>query len=205
MWISTKYYINKISIILFTLISLITILSFLNFNLRKNNSYIKINHLQNGDLVLRCGRSLESYAVYLTDSEPEFSHIGIIKFENSTPYVIHAVPNKSNYILKEKFSTFTNSKKCSKYAVYRAKLNTNTLNKIADEAQSFYNLKYTFDNAYDLKSNSELYCSELVYKAFKKAGVELQLSTKELNYILGKHAVLFPSEFTKNPIFYKII
>jgi hypothetical protein len=204
MLISTKYYINNIGIVVIFII-FIGALSFLNFNAKNNTIPTKKTHLQNGDLVLRCGRSIESYAVYLADKEPEYSHIGIIVVEHSIPYVIHAVPNKTNLILKEQLSTFLNAKNCSKYAIYRANLNPNKLNIIATEAQNFYLSKYTFDNAYDLATNQELYCSELVLNAFLNAGINIKIPAKELNLVVTKRSIIFPSEFTKHPLFKRII
>lgn len=161
--------------------------------------------LKNGDLILRCGKSTESYAVILADSNTEFSHIGIISIQNNTPYVIHAVPHKNHFIKKDKLTTFLSPKNASKYAVYRTKNTDEILKKVAFEAESFYTNKCTFDNDYNLKTNSKLYCTELVLKAFQNTGINLNLKVKEFNYILGKHPIIFPSEFTKTPLFYKII
>lgn len=162
-------------------------------------------NLKNGDLILRCGKSTESYAVILADSNTEFSHIGIISIENNIPYVIHAVPHKKYFIKKDKLKTFLSPKNASRYAVYRTKNTDEVLKKVAFEAESFYTNKYTFDNDYNLKTNSKLYCSELILKAFQNSGINLNIKPKLLNYGIGKHLIIFPSEFTKAPTFYKII
>ena len=160
---------------------------------------IKFSKINNGDLILRCGRSTESYTVYLVDSKTEFTHIGIVSIENGIHYVIHAVPHKNNFIKKERLSKFLNPKYTSKFAVYRTNFSSNILTNVVNEAQKFYTKKYTFDNEYNLKTNSKLYCSELILKAFNKSKIELDIKTKDVNFLLGKHAIIFPSEFTKLP------
>ena len=116
MWVSKKYF-TTLFVVFSTIISLI-VLSYFKFSF-KNEASLSSNfkNLHNGDLILRCGRSTESFAVYLADENAEFTHIGIISLENDIPYVIHAVPSKTNLIQKEILSTFLNSKNTSKFAI----------------------------------------------------------------------------------------
>lgn len=187
------------------IVSLI-VLDYFKFSL-KNEASLSSNfeNLHNGDLILRCGRSTESFAVYLADTNSEFTHIGIISIENDIPYVIHAVPSKTNLIQKEKLSAFLNSKNASKFAVYRSNFNEVYLDKVVKTANSYYLNKYEFDTKYDLTTNTKLYCTELVLKAFNNYGAVLNVKPKQLNYIIGKHMIIFPSEFTKAPFFTRII
>lgn len=203
MWISKKYI--AIGFIIFiVIISLIT-LSYYNFSYKNEaREILKCENLKNGDLILRCGRSTASFAVYLADTKAEFSHIGIISVENNIHYVIHAVPCNDNFIKKEKLIDFINPNAASSYAVYRANCNPSILKKVVKQAQIFYNNKYIFDNNYDLTTNTKLYCTELVLKAFKNGGLDLHLNTKKLNLALVSFPILFPSEFTKSPLFNKI-
>jgi len=160
---------------------------------------INISKIHNGDLILRCGRSTESFAVYLTDSNAEFTHIGIISLENGTPYVIHAVPHHKKFIKKDKLTQFLSSENTSKFALYRSKFSKEVLYEVVKEAKRFYTNKYTFDNEYDLNTNSKLYCSELILKAFRNNSIQLSLKPKELDFLIGKYPIIFPSEFTKHP------
>lgn len=183
-------------------------LGFYYFSFRKTNQLLEIvnvKNLQNGDLILRCGKSTESYVVHLADNTSQFTHVGIIAFENGKPYVIHAVPHKNKKLIKESFSDFLNPKNASSYAIYRSNYNAEILTKVVNEAQNFYLKKYTFDNEYDLNTDTKLYCTELILKAFNNAGIYLKLTAKEFDYIIGKHKIIFPSEFTKKPEFNRII
>jgi len=192
----------SIIILLFTIL----IISYAYFYFKSYpKQHISSALLNNGDLILRCGRSTESFTVYLTDSESEYTHIGIISIEKNKPYVIHAVPCKNNILKKESLSEFLNPKNTSKFAVYRSNYNAFFLDKVVQKANLFYTKNYEFDNKYDLTTDSKLYCSELVLKAFRSVGITLEVKSKEFNYILGKHSIIYPSEFTKAPFFTKII
>lgn len=198
--------IKKCLLLLFGIIYILGAVFILDFFNNYNSIEIPKNlHLKNGDLILRCGKSTESYAVILADSKTEFSHIGIISIENQVPFVIHAVPHKNHLIKKDKLNVFLSSKNASKYAVYRANFNEEAMQKVTIEAQLFYDKKCTFDTHFDLTTNTKLYCTELIFKAFKNAGIPLKIRPKEFNYIIGKQPIILPSEFTKAPIFNKII
>jgi hypothetical protein len=205
----TKLKIARFKILFGTSLLIILVIIISNYFFFKSIPYnnFKINNsiLKNGDLVLRCGRSTESYAVYLADNNnTEFTHIGIISIENHIPYVIHAVPWKINTVKKEPLNNFINHKVASTYAIYRTNYNSTILKNVVNQANLFYQKKYTFDNEYDLTTNTKLYCTELILKAFRNAGINLNLKTKSINYVVGKHNLIFPSEFTKSP-FKKII
>lgn len=190
--------------VLFALVFLLN--NYLSFKSKQHNS-LKINSsiLKNGDLILRCGKSTESYLVHLADNTSEFTHIGIIAIEKGNPYVIHAVPHKKNTLKKETFSDFLNPKNASSYAIHRSHYNAETLTKVVNEAQNFYLKKYTFDTEYDLSTDTKLYCTELIIKAFNNAGITLNIKAKPLNFVIGEHDIIFPSEFTKKPEFNRVI
>ena len=179
---------------------------YLNFrNTNQLKEIVNFKNLQNGDLILRCGKSTESYIVHLADNTSEFTHIGIIIIEKGQPYVIHAVPHKNHTLKKELFYDFLKPKKASSYAIYRSHYNTRKLNKVVNEAKKFYLNKCTFDNEYDLNTDTKLYCTELILKAFNNAGILLNVKAKSLDFVIGKHTIIFPSEFTKEPQFKRII
>lgn len=98
-----------VSTILF--VSALQFLSYVSFqNNTLNSKQIIFSLINNGDLVLRRGKSTQSYMVSKADSDAKFSHIGIISIENNKSFVIHAVPHKYNVIKKEKLSEFLNPK-----------------------------------------------------------------------------------------------
>lgn len=186
-----------ISIFLVTLF--VSVAYFLFYSKPTNLITLNTLNLKNGDLVLRCGRSTESFAVYTADKNADFTHIGIVVFQNKTPYIIHAVPHKNKLLKKETIEDFLNPKNASKFAIYRSNFSSTTLQKVTSEIKTFYNNKIVFDNNYNLDTDNEMYCTELIVKAYRNANIQLNIKTKELNYIVGKHQIIFPSEFTKLP------
>ena len=154
-----------------------TYFSFLNKTTNIKN--IPLTNLNNGDLILRRGRSTESYAVYLADKNAEFTHLGIISIEDEIPFVIHVVPDKNKLVKKESLKEFLKPKNASEFAIYRSHYNKFFLDKVVQEANSFYLKKYEFDNKYDLETDSKLYCTELVLKAFNNVGISLKIKVNK--------------------------
>lgn len=176
------------------------IIAYLLFYLKPIKAFnFETSQLKNGDLILRCGRSTESFAVYTADKNAEFTHIGIIVYENNIPKVIHAVPHKNKFIKRETLNTFLKPENASKFAIYRSNYSVETLKNVTNKAVDFYNKKVQFDSNYDLNTNEEMYCTELILKAYKNANIQLNIKPKELYYLFGKHPVIFPSAFTELP------
>jgi len=168
-----------------------------------------LTELKNGDLIFRKGRSLESFVVSLADNEVDFSHVGIVVLHNNDPFVIHAVPSESDnmedFIKLERVETFLSFEKASAFAVYRPEFKIEIRNQASEIALQFYESKYTFDYAYDMKTESELYCTELIFKAFREAGVELSgihLSMVDFGFV--QKQIILPAAFLKNPSFTRI-
>jgi len=186
-------------------------IEFLEFRLEGSPvCHLQPKDLKDGDLVFRRGRSVESYAVYIADEHKEFSHVGIICFENGVPFVIHAVPGEAgegpDYIKKEKIVDFLNNKKVSHYAIFRPGFPL-AINKCAAmNALQFYYKKLTFDNQYDLNTDDQLYCTELVIKAFRKTNFNIgEFPVTELDFGFEKKRLFLPGSILANQHFIKII
>lgn len=205
-----KFFIIPVfTIIIFVFVSY----SFLPFNnanrandFKKSLAHLQEKKLKNGDLIFRRGLSLESQIVLLSDDESEYSHVGIIYIINGKPFVIHSVPAESEIenecIRLEVLEDFLSGDKASKFALYRF---NNELHDESQTAGSFaydcYLHKYSFDNDYDLKSNTKLYCTELVWKAYKHAGVDLvENRYKRINFIMINKNMIMPSSLTESKL-----
>jgi hypothetical protein len=166
--------------------------------------------MQNGDLIFRRGHSTESQVVILTDRKSRFSHVGIICIENEMPLVIHAVPSenkrKPDFIKKEELTEFLNPEKASEFAIYRSDFSEEIKNRAAENAIQFFENKLTFDDKYDFTSDDQLYCTELVLKAFQPDILKsLKIKSTNLNFIFGNVDVIMPGNIIENPHFFKII
>ncbi len=167
--------------------------------------------LQDGDLVLRRGISIESYAVVLSDNRDSYSHIGIIMVEKGIPFVIHVEPDESGRkdeaVRKEPLNTFLGPGKASHFAIYRSHLDRNKLEQVTSQARKYYLRGYRFDHAYDLLDDRSLYCTELVLKAYRRADQRINrllYELEDINILVYSHKLLMPGAFTSSNLFYKI-
>jgi hypothetical protein len=168
-----------------------------------------LTELNNGDLIFRKGRSLESFIVCLADEEKEFSHVGLVVLRKGIPFVIHAVPGESDvaedFIKLERVEAFLSTEKAAAFAVYRPGFEAEIRNRASEIALQFYQSKCTFDNAYDMKTESKLYCTELIFKAFREAGVELSgIHPSTVDFGFVQKQIILPAAFLKNPSFTRI-
>lgn len=153
---------------------------------QSNDSIVNSFLLKDGDIVLRKGRSIESRAVMMADGNGDYSHVGIVVMEYGKAYVIHIVPDSSektiDYALKESINRFFTYKYASIGCVLRPIKQFEDISiKAAESALNYYNNKVSFDGSYDLKTNNQMYCTELVWKAY---------STNKLDLIDGKLSTL---------------
>ncbi len=158
--------------------------------------------LRNGDLILRQGRSVESFAVYILDKNHDFSHIGVVAYENHKPYIIHVVPDAPGQVRKDLPSTFLSGKNASRYRILRSDFCRANLDRVAENAMNFYSRKLLFDNNYDLSTEQELYCSELVIRAFEKSNLCLPgILPQKISLLTGVYYIIMPGIFLSNSHF----
>ncbi len=135
----------------------------------------KINSITKpGDLIFRRIESGGSMFVLMTDLQPEYSHVGIVwKSENKT-FVIHVTPSKDSsdkYVEIDSVEDYVQP--ASSTAIYRLRDNNY---QIAQEAAKIgYELigKISFDMNFDLTTDKQQYCTELIWKVYKEAGIDL--------------------------------
>ena len=123
---------------------------------------------RDGDLIFQHSVSVQSTAVQLATSS-YYSHCGIIFYLNGEPYVFEAIEPVGVRTLED----WINSGENQNYAVYRLK--NRSLNATELSTMKSY-LKNQLDKHYDLGfnwSDKEMYCSELVFKAYQQIGITL--------------------------------
>ena len=178
----------------------------------QNTSLVLLQQLklQNGDLIFRRGISIESQIVLLSDRSSEYSHVGLIYNLNGKPFVIHSVPAESGeiteYIKMESIQDFIDEEKSEKFAIYRLKdQSLNKVQKASSFAYNCYQHKYRFDNDYDLNSDKQLYCTELIWKAYMSAGVDLVCNRlKNINFIITNKTMIMPSSIIESKLLQNI-
>ena len=152
--------------------------------------------LSTGDLIFRRMHGLASQYVDLLDREGEFSHVGMISVPPNSDqvFVIHVQPENPSTVQQETIQDFLQGART--FAIYRL-----------TEAGAFADLAVSramewlgerdFDLKFDLETDHTLYCTELVWKAYLYAGIDI--TGGELNHVnfpfLETKVVILPSSF----------
>ncbi|MDR3355556.1 MAG: hypothetical protein LBO21_10985 [Synergistaceae bacterium] len=141
-----------------------------------------VSKFRNGDVVFIQGRTWRSFFVMLTDggrtsaaADESFSHVGVVRFISDIPHVVHATPDNL-FVLAEPADAFISSDNAECSAIYR--LTDEGAQTAVSEAASlaaleYYTLSVPFDHQFDVCDATSLYCTELVLRAYEKAGVDL--------------------------------
>lgn len=200
----------------FLIFSLVLIFPFL-FNVEEAGSStlpsvtIDSELLQDGDLIFRKGRSLVSRIVLIADGNSPYSHIGIVKKSNGSVFVIHSVPAEEEFekdkIKIEPVELFCRVDRCSEVAVYRiSSADKNSLAPAIEYALTALKKHLPFDGNFDLTTDESLYCTELVWKAFLKSGIDLV--GKEFDSVslpFGPAKCILPGRILNNPRLKQIV
>lgn len=132
--------------------------------------------VKTGDLILRTGRDFTSNLLRnLSLTDKTYSHCGIAAWEDNTLYVYHIIGGEGNpdgKVRKDSFSFFCNPYENLGFGVFRYDLTKQKLSDVMRRAHGFYDRDIRFDMNFDLATDSEMYCSEFVYKALMKSGID---------------------------------
>ena len=126
--------------------------------------------LKNGDIIFQNSQSSQCQAIQLATGS-EYSHVGIVYIKEGKPYVYEAVQPVKMTPLKQ----WVNRGKGKHYVVKRLKdetvLTDEVLQKMSSEGKKFLGKNY---DALFGWSDERIYCSELVWKIYKRgAGIDV--------------------------------
>ena len=161
---------------------------------------------KSGDLIFRRGRSTESMAVLMIDRRTRFSHVGIIRERDGILFVVHALPGKSNDerppLTVEPVRDFLDDEYATEAALYRltGAYQHDYAAQAAEVAFTFVQAGVTFDEDFDLASEDKMYCTEFVWRAYHKAGLDLVDGKFEQRVLpKGKSPYLLPGTLIESP------
>ena len=162
--------------------------------------------LRPGDIILRRGRDAVSAVVLTADSGSRYSHVGIIVPLGRLLGVAHALPEDATHpegrVLVEPIGEFLSPEKASELAVYRLREHPDeeTAGQASRLALRYVRERRSFDGDFDLETPEKLYCSELVWRAFQEAGIDLLDGRfSRLTLPLRSGDFVLPSSFTTSP------
>jgi hypothetical protein len=129
------------------------------------------SEVRDGDLIFQTSRSSQSLAIQRATGSP-YSHMGLILYREGKPYVFEAISTVQFTALDRWIARGTGGQ----YVVKRLRNASKTLTPVAIEKLSRAARKFE-GHAYDLAfdwSDSRIYCSELVWKAYDRAlGIQI--------------------------------
>jgi hypothetical protein len=122
-----------------------------------------------GDLVLRNGKGLISEFFRNASIEKKYTHAGIASRENGTVWVYHILGTPgSKGLQKVKLEEFCNSRENSGFAIFNYEMENCEKELLISHLNADF-CKVVFDEKFNMKTDDELYCSELIYKAVSYA------------------------------------
>lgn len=134
-----------------------------------------------GDLVLRRTTTLLGRAVQSVDTEATFSHVGVlVESDDGHLLVAHVSPDQPTAVL-EAVTAFLDPAIVTSALVLRLRSGRSdaaTGARAAAAALGFVATRVVFDYEFDIRSDDRMYCTELVWKAYRSAGVDLGEPTR---------------------------
>ncbi len=168
---------------------------------------LDLSDVRAGDVALRRGSSAASLAVLSNDPKSSYSHLGVVCLIDGKVFVVHATPDtrKDDLVKLEPIEDFFSSKAAGAGAIYKFDAPDSIAAQVAGKALEYYESGTRFDRRFDLSSDSAVYCTELVWRSFKNAGIKLDLETRTTKTLIWREKlILYPSEFTDPKYFYPL-
>ncbi len=162
--------------------------------------------LQPGDLIFRKGCSMVSNLVSLMDGDANYTHVGIIVEVDGNMLIVHAVPaegaNEGNVVKLEHIQDFLRPERAVDMTVYRPVRDfpVGVANKAAMYALHKAIHQTPFDGLFDLQDTTRMYCTELIWRAYLSAGVDI--CDNRFDFMsLSKGPCILPGRLQSSPFF----
>lgn len=134
------------------------------------------HNIRTGDVILRSGRDFTSYRIReLSDKDKTYSHAGIALVSDTNVFIYHIIPpdldeDKGDSTMRmEPLEQFAKPSKCFGFGIVRYKLTEPEIDKAMHYLDSLKDRKVSFDHVFDLTSPDQMYCSEMVDNALRRA------------------------------------
>lgn len=164
--------------------------------------------LRSGDIIVAGGVSLQSRVVLAMTDDNRYSHVGIIQVTPHGLFVIHAAPagagdgGVGDQVSRIPLSLFLAERGYVAVQVMRLKAQTAEAEQLANDACEFAYVcaqqAIPFDDHFDLAEHDTMYCSELVYLAYRHAGLDWpDTIIRSVSTVLKDGPIIAPDAFTQ--------
>ena len=177
--------------------------AFMGCNPPREQVLYETNEWREGDLVLRCGYGIESRAV-TERSRSTYSHIGIVHYDSTQAewQVIHAVPGEDEpeYVKAEPVSLFFHPERARNGAWLRIDCSDSIAHEAVLYALTKVKEKRLFDNDYLLADSSQLYCTELVWRAYNRQDMDITSGNRHSapSFFCKEGECIFPNDIEQS-------
>jgi uncharacterized protein YycO len=137
-----------------------------------------------------CGRIVR----LLEYNGDNFTHVGVVVRCTAGIYVAHASPAGPALARVDRLSDLLSSNEITSFSVYRPRASDHALVRAARIAQSYADRKVPFDFDFELGDDKKIYCTELVWLAYRAAGLR--------NTSRG---ILFPDDLLRTNFFMRLL
>lgn len=146
--------------------------------------------LEEGDLLFRRGLSPLSRFVLDVDSSAEYSHVGILARVDARLWVVHVSVGEDepapDRVRRDSLPGFLAGDRAVAWALYRLREGAGRAGPLAAAAARRYLDRHVaFDPAFDLQDETRLYCTELVWRSYRVARVDLASGPLDTFSLLG--------------------
>lgn len=169
--------------------------------------------MRTGDLAFRCGRGVFSRAVTSAEGSGIYSHVGLLVNDGGQWKVVHAVPREREFsgdfdrVKAESVEVFFGGDRAkSGCLVHTGLTDGGKIETMKVTALQWARDSIPFDDAYDLADSTRLYCTELVWRLYRDAGIDLSQERRRRIHLFSIDGdCLLPEhlyQYTANEIYY---
>jgi Orthopoxvirus protein of unknown function (DUF830). len=158
---------------------------------------------RDGDLVLRGGESMESWAV-MRQSRSIYSHIGMLHYDSLAGewHVVHAVPGEDEpeYLKTEAVTQFFRPDRAQCGAWIRVNCSDSIARQAVKYALRKVEQRVIFDEQYLLQDTTRLYCTELIWCSYLAQGIDVSSGRRTSVPVLcsKEGECIFPSDIEQS-------
>ncbi|MBL0342099.1 MAG: hypothetical protein IPP71_14960 [Bacteroidetes bacterium] len=157
---------------------------------------------KSGDIVVRQGKGwISEIFKKFSTTEHKYSHAGVLMLESGKPYVYHCIGTNNGSkggMKKEPLSEFCNSQYVTSFAIYQTPFFETSSCALQKYFKSLSQKNIQFDDEFDLSTDHQLYCSEMIYKMLQEVyGYSLEVSTFKGQKYVAIDNLYLKTRFTK--------